>query len=108
MTSSSQSMTLAEMTEYKKYIIEIINRLHRENTLSLKETITSEGKMAFRLEFRAPEWFRELNEDTQGIAFNNLQQIMIDKVKNIDIDKELIEGSGECDCCEHTSKRAKC
>ena len=79
-TSGSRSMTLAELTEYKKYIIEIIYRLESENALSLRQTITSEGKTAIALEFRAPEWFRELSEDIQEVAFDNLQRVMVERV----------------------------
>jgi hypothetical protein len=106
--SGSQSMTLSELTEYNKYIIEIISRLHRENSLSLKETITPEGKMAFALEFRAPEWFRDLSEDLQEVAFDNLQKIMMERVSNIASDMGCVEQAGKCDCCEHTPKRSRC
>lgn len=75
--SGLHSITLAELSEYKKYIMGIISRLHNEKSLSLKERITSEGKTAVVLEFRAPEWFRELSEDIHEIAFNNLQRIHI-------------------------------
>ncbi len=106
--SGSQSMTLAELTEYKKYIIEIIYRLQSENALSVKQTITSEGKTAFALEFRAPEWFRELSEDDQEVAFDNLKRIMMERVTNV-VSEMGIEGhAGECDCCDHTPKRARC
>ena len=106
--SGSQSMTLAELTEYKKYIIEIIGRLHDENSLSLRQTTTPEGNMAFALEFRAPEWFRELSEDLQQVAFDNLQRIMMERVSNVGSDMGCVEQAGECDCCEHSPKRARC
>ena len=106
--SGSQSMTLAELAEYKKYIIEIIYRLESENALSLRQTITSEGKTAIALEFRAPEWFRELSEDIQEVAYDNLQRIMMERVTNV-VSNMGIEGhAGECDCCDHTPKRARC
>ena len=106
--SGSQSMTLADLTEYKKYIIEIIGRLHDENSLSLRQTTTPEGNMAFALEFRAPEWFRELSEDLQQVAFDNLQRIMMERVSNVASDMGCVEQTGECDCCEHSPKRARC
>ena len=106
--SGSQSMTLAELTEYKKYIIEIIGRLHDENSLSLRQTTTPEGNMAFALEFRAPEWFRELSEDLQQVAFDNLQRIMMERVSNVASDMGSGSVHEECDCCEHSPKRARC
>jgi len=106
--SGSQSMTLAELTEYKKYIIEIIGRLHSENSLSLRETIMPEGKTAIALEFRAPEWFRELSEDLQQVAFDNLQRIMMERVSNVASDMGSVSVHEECDCCEHTRKRSRC
>lgn len=106
--SGSQSMTLAELDEYKKYIIEIIYRLENENALSLKQTTTQEGKTAIVLEFRAPEWFRELSEDDQEVAYNNLKRIMMERATNV-VSEMGIEGhAGECDCCNHTPKRARC
>ena len=105
--SGSQSMTLAELAEYKKYIIDIIYRLQSENALSVNQNITSEGKTAIALEFRAPEWFRELSEDIQEVAFNNLQRIMMEKVSNIASEMGIQRHVDECDCCEHTSKRAR-
>ena len=107
MASESHSMTLAELSEYKKYIMKIVSRLHEENSLSLKQTVTQEGKMAFALEFRAPEWFRELNEDIQEVAFDNLQKIMIERVTNIASEMVCVEKGDKCNCCEHIRKRAR-
>tara|TARA_Y100000591_G_C21590430_1_gene572846 strand:- start:59 stop:364 length:306 start_codon:yes stop_codon:yes gene_type:complete len=101
-------MTSAELDEYKKYIIEIIYRLKSENALSLNQKITSEGKTAFTLEFRAPEWFRELSEDIQQVAVDNLQRIMMERVTNVLSDMGIERHAGECDCCNHTAKRARC
>ena len=106
--SGSQSMTLAELAEYKKYIIDIIYRLQSENALSFRKTITSEGKTAISLEFRAPEWFRELSEDDQEVAFDNLKRIMVERVTNVVSNMGCHTHTGECDCCEHTPKRARC
>lgn len=106
--SGSQSMTLAELAEYKKYIIDIIYRLQSENALSLNQKITSEGKTAIALEFRAPEWFRELSEDIQEVAYDNLQRIMMERVTNVVSDMGIEGHAGECDCCVHTPKRARC
>ena len=106
--SGSQSMTLAELNEYKKYIIEIIGRLDNENSLSLRDITTPEGKKAIVLEFRAPEWFRELSEDLQQVAFDNLQRIMRGRVSNALSDMGCVEQAGESDYCEHSPKRARC
>ncbi len=103
--SGSQSMSL---NEYKNYIIEIIGRLHNENSLFLKNTITPEGKTAFVVEFHAPEWFRELNEDIQKVAFDNLQSIMMERVSDVVTDIECAVQGGECDCCEYSPKRSSC
>lgn len=97
----SQSMTL---TEYSKYVMEIMTRLHIEKTLSLKETITPDGKTGFALEFRSPEWFRELSEEIQEVAFDNLRRIMMERVSSLTSHRVCLE---ECDCCEHISKRAR-
>ena len=100
----SQSMTL---TEYAKYVMEIITRLHSENTLSLKETITPDGKTGFALEFRSPEWFRELSEEIQETAFDNLRRIMMERVSSLANHRVCVKEGEECDCCEHISKRAR-
>ena len=107
MFSVSQSITLDELDQYKKYISEIINRLCNENSLSIKKSITLEGNVKFALEFRAPEWFRELSEDIQEVAFNNLQRIMKNRVLKITSEEESLQHISECDCCNHQSKRMK-
>ncbi len=44
------------------------------------EKNTDDGKVKYAIEFRAPEWFRELNDDIQNIVYLNLQDIMHDRV----------------------------
>ena len=104
----SQSMKLAELAEYKKYIIEIIYRLQSENVLFVNQKITSEGKTAITLEFHAPEWFRDLSEDDQEVAFDNLKRIMMERVTNVVSDIGIEGHAGKCNCCVHTPKRARC
>tara|TARA_Y100000816_G_scaffold181971_1_gene131740 strand:- start:4368 stop:4664 length:297 start_codon:yes stop_codon:yes gene_type:complete len=98
-------MTMAELVEYKKYIIEIIHRLQSENALSFNQKITSEGKPAIALELRAPEWFRELSEDIQEVAYHNLQRIVVEKVSNVVSDMGGVTHEDECD---YSPKRARC
>tara|TARA_B100001175_G_C19470372_1_gene621415 strand:- start:520 stop:840 length:321 start_codon:yes stop_codon:yes gene_type:complete len=94
--------------EYQKYILEIITRLHSENSMSLRETITPECKLEFVLEFNGPEWFRELNKEVQEVAFDNLKRIMIEKVSKLGFDSRGCVEEEICDCCEHSNKRARC
>jgi len=82
------------LSEYQEYILNIINRLHNENSLSLKENFNKEGKLEFSLEFRAPEWFRELNEDVQNVAFDNLQRIMVERVSKFASESGCVEDKG--------------
>lgn len=103
-----QSMMLAELGEYKKYINEIIYRLQSEKALSFNKKITSEGKLTYTLELRAPEWFRELSEDIQEVAYHNLQRIMVERISNVVSDMRCVTHEGECDCCDDTPKRARC
>jgi hypothetical protein len=61
------------LAEYNNYIIDIIYCIKSEKELSLKERITAKDKKAIALEFCAHEWFRELSEEIQEIALDNLQ-----------------------------------
>ena len=99
MTTYTSSNTLTELTEYKKYIANIINRLQNENSLSWKENFTPEGKLVYVLEFRAPEWFRELSDEVQEVAFDNLKRIMTERTQNV---------ASECHSLEHNQKRRRC
>ena len=105
MASSSQSMPLAE---YQTYILEIIKRLHSENTLDLVRVITPEGKTKLTVQFHAPEWFSELNKDVQVTAFENLQMFVMNKLSKVASDSGLAQHVvSECDCCNHSDKRQK-
>lgn len=99
MTSYTGSIISAELTEYKKHIADIINRLKNENSLSWKENFTPEGKLVYVLEFRAPEWFRELDDEVQEVAFDNLKRIMTENTQNV---------ASECYSCSHNHKRSRC
>jgi hypothetical protein len=100
-----ESMTLAE---YQEYILKIITQLHSENTLSFKETTTPEGKQSFALEFHPPVWYNELSEDVKKDAYDNLQTIMVQRIKTFtsNLGYKAVEES--CSCCEHRSKRPRC
>ena len=94
-------------TEYHNYILDIITRLHSENSMSLRDTITREGKLAFVLEFNAPKWFSELNNKEQHVAYDNLLGIIKKKVSKLGFESiECIEIK-QCDNCEHRNKRAR-
>ena len=79
------------LTEAQEYIASVINRLTKENAVKIVKKIV-EGKMNLVFEFRAPEWFRELDENIQELAVSNLQNHILDNVKN--------ELKNEHNCCE--------
>lgn len=89
------------LTEAQEYIASVINRLTKENAVKIvKKTV--EGKMNLVFEFRAPEWFRELDENIQELVVSNLQNHILDNVKN-----ELKNEHYCCqdDSCSHRNKR---
>lgn len=69
--------------EYQNYILEIITRLYSNNSLNLVQRASEDGKLILALEFSPPEWFSKLSKDVQNIAFVNLQEIMMAKIKNL-------------------------
>ena len=80
MACNTDSMTTEE---YQTYISEIINRLYREKSLYLVERSREDGKLVLAIEFSPPNWYSELSNDIQNIAFENLQEIMMTKIKNL-------------------------
>tara|TARA_B100000900_G_scaffold244694_1_gene208089 strand:+ start:1194 stop:1520 length:327 start_codon:yes stop_codon:yes gene_type:complete len=101
-------LMMIEDTPYnKKYILEIITRLHSENSMYLRETITPEGKLAFVLEFNPPEWYCELNNEMQKASFYNLQRLMIEKVYKMGFYGTGYLEQEICDCSMHSRKRPR-
>lgn len=89
------------LSEAQEYIASVLNRLTKENAVKIVEQ-TIEGKMNLVFEFRAPEWFRDLDENIQELAVSNLQNHILDNVKN-----ELTNEHKCCDddSCSHRNKR---
>ena len=79
MQEEIQSMTLSE---YQKYINNIIKRLYREKRVDIVTKRDDYNKKVFDIELNKPEWFNELSIDMQTICFNYLQRIVIDYLKN--------------------------
>lgn len=108
MTLNTQLKTVDNIDEYKNYILKIITRLHNENSFTLKETTRENGKLLFKLEFRAPEWFRELSDEVQEVAFDNLKRIMVEKISNFTSELGYVEHEDMCHCCEDTDNTLMC
>lgn len=87
--------------EAQEYIASVINRLTKENAIKVVEK-TNEGKQNYVFEFRAPEWFRELDKDIQEITVSNLQNHILNNIK-----RELTNEHNCCDDerCSHRNKR---
>ena len=88
-------------SEAQEYIASVLNRLTKENAVKIVEQ-TIEGKMNFVFEFRAPEWFRELDENIQEIAMSNLQNHILNNIKN-ELTNE--DNCWDDDSCSHRNKR---
>ena len=89
------------LSEAQEYIASVINRLQDENAIKVVEK-TNEGTLNNLFEFRAPEWFRELDENIQEIAMSNLQNHILNNIK-----RELRNENNCCDddSCSHRNKR---
>jgi len=89
------------LSEAQEYIASVLNRLTKENAIKVVEK-TNEGKQKYVFEFRAPEWFRELDENIQEMVVSNLQNHILDNVKN-DLTNE--HNCCDDDSCSHRNKR---
>lgn len=90
MNISTFNMTLSE---YQSYIAKIIYRLQHENRVDVVVKNDERKRPKYVIEFRPPEWFTELSMDIQDCAFDNLQRLMLDNVKDTvtDYNKEVYE-----------------
>ena len=95
MNISTIGMTLSE---YQKYICDIILRIQKEKRVEIVIKKDSLNRPKYVLEFTPPEWFTELSEDIQKCAYDNLQRILYDRVKN-GVNKFLDEVENEGELC---------
>ena len=79
MQEEIQSMTISE---YQKYITNIIKRLYKEKRVAIVTKLDDYNKKVFDIQLEKPDWFNELSIDMQTICYNYLQRIIIDYLKN--------------------------
>lgn len=61
--------------DYKQLIANIINRLQRENCITIKED-KNNNQFIYRIMIKPVEWYLELDDDTKYNVETNLKEFM--------------------------------
>ena len=102
-----------DLEEYKEYICSLIKRLHDDKCMNIVKK-EDNGREGYSLEFRAPEWFLELDEDIQELTYVNLRDIVKYKINSllnekygssVSLEDDLCYSCEEnCGCCDEEDK----
>ena len=94
-------MNNMDLEAYKEYICSLIQRLHDDNCMNIVKK-DEDGKQIYTLEFRAPEWFLELDENIQEMTYVNMRDILKYRLTR------LFEGKDEDDLCNSCEENCGC
>ena len=88
------NMSENQIEEYKKTILEIINRLQTENCIFINQEIEN-NEVCYNIGYTQPDWFLKLSDDVKYNVQMNFKDIytpqIVDLLKNHINNSELVD-----------------
>jgi hypothetical protein len=73
-----------ELTEYKQHIANLINRLTSEGCIE-PDITTVDEKLQIEIKLKEPTWYKELDENTKDMVFENARFHVMELLKGLKI-----------------------